>query len=247
MNKPEASLAWLARHHFGKVRAASFVLCACPALWLLGEWCAGALGINPLNRLLHFTGRWALIMLTVTLAVTSVRRLSVRLSQAVHARYGKRLADWNWLIRLRRQFGLFTFFYACLHLAVYVAFDVGLDLRSIRDDALERPFVLIGFAAFALLVPLAATSNQAAMRALGRAWRRLHMLSYLVAILGIVHFWLQAKVGDTRAMPYTFVLAVLLVSRLRGWWRGERGFGTEVKERSPGPITPTAALAQKAD
>lgn len=247
MNKPEASLAWLARHHFGKVRTASFVVCACPALWLFGEWWADALGINPLNRLLHFTGRWALIMLTVTLAVTSVRRLSVHLSQAVHARYGKRLADWNWLIRLRRQFGLFTFFYACLHLAVYVAFDVGLDLRSIRDDALERPFVFVGFAAFALLVPLAATSNHAAMRALGKAWRRLHMLSYLVAILGIVHFWLQAKVGDTRAMPYTFVLAVLLVSRLRGRWLGERGFGGEVEERPPRLAQPTVTSVPRTD
>jgi len=231
MDKPVANLAWLARHHFGKLRAASFVVCACPALWLLGEWWAEALGINPLNRMLHFTGRWALIMLTVTLAVTSVRRLSVRLSQVAHARYGKRLADWNWLIRLRRQFGLFTFFYACLHLAVYVAFDVGLDIRSIRDDALDRPFVLVGLAAFALLVPLAATSNQAAMRAMGRAWRRLHMLSYLIAVLGIVHFWLQAKVGDTRAMPYALVLGVLLVSRLQAWRRGERGLGGEVKER----------------
>jgi methionine sulfoxide reductase heme-binding subunit len=231
MDRPVASLAWLARHHFGKMRVASFVACACPALWLLGEWWADSLGINPLNRMLHFTGQWALIMLMVTLAVTSVRRLSVRVSQVAHARYGKRISDWNWLIRLRRQFGLFTFFYACLHLAVYVVFDAGLDIRAIRDDAQQRPFVLVGLVAFALLVPLAATSNQAAMRALGKAWRRLQMLSYLVGVLAIAHFWMQAKVGDTQAVPYAFVMAVLLVSRLLAWLRGDRGVAVEVKER----------------
>jgi len=231
MDRPVANLAWLARHHFGKMRVASFVACACPALWLLGEWWADSLGVNPLNRMLHFTGRWALIMLTLTLALTSVRRLSVWVSQAAHARYGKRISDWNWLIRLRRQFGLFTFFYACLHLAVYVAFDAGFDIRAIRDDALERLFVLIGMAAFVLLVPLAATSNHAAMRALGKTWRRLQMLSYLVAVLAIAHFWLQAKVGDMQAVPYAVVMAVLLGSRLLAWLRGERGVAGEVKER----------------
>jgi len=226
MSAPARNLAWLVKHHFGKVRVASFVLCLSPALWLGGEWLTGSLGINPLNRLLHFTGRWALIMLTISLSVTPARRLSVWISQAVRARYGKRVSDWNGLIRLRRQFGLFTFFYACLHVASYVAFDAGPDLDAIRDDVLQRPFILVGSAAFALLIPLAATSNQAAIRFLGRSWRRLHTLSYVIAILAIVHFWIQAKVGEAKPLPYTVGLVALLAWRL-----GDRGVGGEIKER----------------
>jgi sulfoxide reductase heme-binding subunit YedZ len=231
MDQPVRNLAWLAKHHFGKLRLASFVLCLCPALWLGGEWLAGSLGINPLNRLLHVTGRWALILLIITLAVTPARRLSVKISQIVHARYGKRVSDWNWLIRLRRQLGLYVFFYACLHATVYIAFDAGLDVRAIRADALERPFILIGLAAFALLIPLAATSNQAAMRAMGGAWRRLHVLTYFVALLAVVHFWIQMKVGDKQPLPYTVILAVLLLFRLQAWRLGDRSAGVEVKER----------------
>lgn len=231
MAPPGRNLAWLAKHHFGKVRVVSFVLCLSPALWLGAEWLGGTLGINPLNRLLHFSGRCALIMLTITLAVTPARRLSLVIAQHVHALYGKRVSDWNWLIRLRRQFGLYTFFYAALHALVYVAFDAGPDLRLIRDDALERPFILLGMAAFALLLPLAATSNRAAMRALGRSWRRLHMLTYLIAILALLHFWVLVKVGDTRPLPDTIALVLLLALRLHAWRLGDRNTAIEVKER----------------
>ena len=231
MDPPVRNLAWLARHHFDKVRAACFLLCLSPALWLGGEWLADALGVNPLNRLLHFTGRWALIMLLVTLSVTPARRLSLWVAQTVHARYGKRLSDWNWLIRLRRQLGLFAFFYACLHLGVYLGLDAGFDGAALRDDVLERPFIVLGVVAFVLLLPLAATSNQAAMRALGTAWRRLHTLSYAIVVLAVVHFWLQMKVGHTTPLPYTVALVVLLAVRVLAWRRGDRGVAMEAKER----------------
>jgi len=231
MNPPVRNLAWLAKHHFDRVRAVSFLLWLSPALWLGGEWLNDSLGINPLNRLLHFTGRWALIMLLVTLSITPARRLSVWLSQTVHARYGKRLSDWNWLIRLRRQLGLFAFFYACLHLGVYLGFDAGFDGAAIRDDVIERPFIVLGFAAFVLLIPLVATSNQAAIRALGRAWRQLHTLSYPVAVLAVLHFWLQMKVGHASPLPDSIALALLLVARVLAWRRGDRGAGVEAKER----------------
>ena len=230
MDAPVRNLAGLARHHFGRIRLVSFVLGLLPAAWLSGEWLAGALGVNPLNRLLRFTGSWALVMLMVTLAVTPARRLSVWISQTLQARHGRRVLDWNWLIRLRRQFGLFCFFYACLHLSVYVAFDAGLDLASIRDDALQRPFVCIGLAAFGLLIPLAATSNPYAIRALKRNWRRLHTLTYLIAVLALAHFWFQMKVGETRPWPDSIVVTVLLASRLWTWLK-DRDTGVEVKER----------------
>jgi len=232
--KPLRNIAWLAKHHFGALRLLSFIAWLCPALWLAAEYFSDSLGINPLNRLLHFSGRWALIMLLVTLAVTPARRLSVLVSQTLHARYGKRISDWNWLIRLRRQFGLFAFFYACLHLAIYAAFDAGFDGATIRDDVRERPFILLGFAAFTLLIPLAATSNQAAIRALGRGWRRLHMVSYLIAILALGHFWLQMKVGQVSPLPYSVVLVLLFAARLAAWRLGDRGVGVEVKERAAG-------------
>lgn len=231
MDQRERNLAWLAKQHFGKVRVACFMLCLGPALWLGGEWLSSSLGINPLNRLLHFTGRWALILLTVTLAVTPARRLSVFISQTAHARYGKRVSDWNWLIRLRRQLGLFTFFYACLHLMVYVSFDAGPDIRSILDDAVQRPFIVVGLVAFTLLVPLAATSNQPAMKLLGGAWRKLHTLTYLIAILALTHFWIQVKIGDISPLPYSLALGTLLAIRLLAWLMGERTSGVEVKER----------------
>ena len=231
MGPHERNLAWLAKHHFGKVRVACFMLCLSPALWLGGEWLSSSLGINPLNRLLHFTGRWALILLTVTLAVTPARRLSLFISQTAHARYGKRVSDWNWLIRLRRQLGLFTFFYACLHLMVYISFDAGPDISSILDDAVQRPFIVVGLVAFTLLVPLAATSNQPAMKLLGGAWRKLHTLTYLIAVLALAHFWIQTKVGDISPLPYSLALGVLLAIRLLAWRMGERTSAVEVKER----------------
>jgi methionine sulfoxide reductase heme-binding subunit len=229
---------------FAAVRAGSFAMCLAPALWLAGEWLTQSLGINPLNRLLHATGIWALVMLALTLAVTPARRLSVWLSQAVHARYGKRLSDWNWLVKLRRQWGLFVFFYASLHLAVYLAFDIGIALPrgfdALREDVIERPFILLGFAAFFLLVPLAATSNQGAMRRLGRAWKPLHRLSYVVAVLALVHFWSQAKVGDWHALPYTVAIGALLAWRL---W--DRRSGDEVPARSTHSSVTRAAAAPR--
>jgi len=231
VDAPARNLAWLAKRHFGKIRLASFLLAASPALWLGTEYGAGALGVNPLNRLLHFSGSWALTLLLVTLAVTPVRRLSVWVAQAVHARYGKRVSDWNWLVRLRRQLGLFAFFYAACHLAIYVTLDAGLDGVVLREDLSERPFVLLGWAAFVLLLPLAATSNQASMRALGSAWRKLHLLSYPIAILALAHYWLQMKVGDSAPLPQSALLALLLAVRAQAWRRGERGPGVEAKER----------------
>lgn len=231
MPPPRRNLAWLAKHHFGVLRLLCFALCLCPMLWLAGEWLTDSLGFNRLNRLLHFTGRWALIMLALSLSVTPLRRLSMRWSQHVRARYGKRVSDWNWLIRLRRQLGLFTLFYAGLHLLVYAIFDAALDMRSVREDLQERPFILIGFIAFLLLLPLAATSSQAAMRALGGAWRRLHALSYLIALLSLLHFWMQAKQGDDHVLPYTVVLGLLLAARLQAWCRGERAAAAETQER----------------
>ncbi len=206
-----------------------FMLCSLPALWLAGEWACGALGPNPLDRLLHFSGRSALLLLLLTLSVSPLRKLSVRLARTVHARLGKRMADWNWLIRLRRQLGLFTFAYALLHVAIYVALDVGPNWAAVWEDGLERRFVAVGWVGLVLLLPLAATSTHAAMRALGVWWRRLHLLAYAAAALGLAHFGWQAKTGAEWPWPETLLLALLLGSRLHAWWRGERAPAAEVQ------------------
>lgn len=205
-----------------------FGLCCLPALWLAGEWACGALGPNALDRLLHFSGRSALLLLLLTLSVSPLRKLSVWLARTVHAHFGKRMADWNWLIRLRRQLGLFTFAYALLHVAIYVALDAGPSWAAVWEDALERPFVTVGWVGLVLLLPLAATSTNAAMRALGPWWRRLHLLAYAAAALGVAHFGWQAKVGAAWPWFETLLLALLLGSRLNAWWRGDRAPAAEV-------------------
>jgi methionine sulfoxide reductase heme-binding subunit len=227
MNEPVRHAGGWAQRHFDVVRRASFVLCATPALWLAGEWLTGSLGVNALNRLLHVSGTWALVMLWVSLTVTPLRRLSMVWAQAQRARFGKRVSDWNWLIRLRRQFGLFAFFYASLHLALYLGLDLGWNAQALRDDLFERPFIALGALALLLMTPLALTSNSLSMRSLGRHWRRLHSLSYLIAVLALAHQALQMKPGQHAALAYAVALVVLLGARLFAWQRGDRGPGVE--------------------
>jgi methionine sulfoxide reductase heme-binding subunit len=215
--------------------AICFVLCASPALWLAGAWATAGLGPNPLDRLLHVSGRVALLLLLVTLAVSPLRRLSVQLARAVHAHTGKRLADWNWLIRLRRMLGLFTFFYALLHMGLYAVLDAGLSWAALRDDLAERPFIGVGWIGLVLLAPLAATSTNAAMRALGVWWRRLHLLAYAAAVLGLAHYAMQARLVQDAPWPEAAALLLLLAGRLRAWWRGERLPAGEVQRPARAP------------
>lgn len=229
---------WWIKQHFGWLRVINFVLWLLPALGLALGAARGTLGINPLERLLQTTGHWALIALLVSLAVTPLRRLSAWAARRWQARYGKRLSDWNWLVRLRRQFGLYAFFYATLHLGCYAAFDAALDWRAMWDDLREHAFMAPGLLAFAALLPLAATSTQAAMRALGRHWRTLHRLSYAAVALAFLHFWWQLKLGDPTAWPFTLAGAVVLAARALAWWLGDRGPAQEVPERRPGDASP---------
>jgi methionine sulfoxide reductase heme-binding subunit len=201
--------AWL-KNHFQAVWRAAFAACMLPALVLLYAARADQLGPNPLARLLHTTGRSALVLLTLTLAVTPLRRWLTRLSTLTQRRYGKRLADWNWLIRLRRMLGLWCFAYALAHAWIYSAFDLAYDWSAAWSELQEKPYILAGLCALLLLVPLAATSTQAMMRRLGRHWRRLHRLSYAVAVLGLLHFWWMTKPGLRTPWPDTLVLTVLL-------------------------------------
>lgn len=164
---------------------------------LLGE----GLGADPTQELTHWSGFTALTLLVVSLAVTPIRRIS----------------GWNRVQKLRRLLGLWAFFYAIVHVSVYVFLDQALALDFIIEDVLERPFTLVGAAAFLLLLPLAATSTRGWIRRLGKNWIRLHWLVYPAAVLAVLHFELGQKTDLTRApVVMAAILAVLLGVRV--WW-----------------------------
>ncbi len=175
-----------------------FGICLFPLARLIILGGSGGLGANPIEFITHSAGIWTLTGLMVTLSVTPLRRLTGRAE----------------LIRYRRMLGLFTFFYASLHFVTYVWLDQFFDLAAIARDIIKRPFITVGFAAFVLLIPLAATSTHAMMRRLGRRWQQLHRLVYLVAMLGVIHYVWLVKKDLTEPLIYGAVLALLLVMRL---------------------------------
>jgi sulfoxide reductase heme-binding subunit YedZ len=212
---------------------ALFAICGLPAALHLKRHLLGQLGADPLQALIHASGWWALALLLATLAITPLRRASVWLARLAAVRYGRRLSDWNLLIRHRRQLGLWSFFYATLHVGLYVVLDAG-SLPEVLRDAADRPFIVFGLGAFTLLVPLAATSTQAAMRRLKKHWARLHLLVYPAAALGLTHAWWQTKHGHD--LPWGFVVTalVLLAARCVAWRAGDRVRATELPERGGG-------------
>ena len=138
------------------------------------------------------------------------------------------LTGWNWLIRFRRMLGLFAFFYVLLHFLLYAGLDQRFDLQIIIEDIVERPFITIGMTALVLLIPLAVTSTKAAMRRLGRRWVQLHRLVYLIAILGVWHYYWQVKLDTLQPTIYAVILAVLLGYRAWAAWRRRQRRGTDV-------------------
>ncbi len=156
------------------------------------------LGANPIEELLHELGRWGLKFLLLTLAITPVRRWT----------------GWNWLLRFRRMLGLFSFFYILLHFIVYAVLDQGLDLTVIIEDVIKRPYITLGMTGLLLLVPLAVTSTKGMMRRLGKRWQKLHRLVYVIAIVGVWHFYWQVKLDTLDATVYAAILLVLLGSRI---------------------------------
>ena len=183
-----------------------FAACLLPFALVVGDAfeITGKLGANPIEEMLDRFGNWSLRFILITLAVTPLRRLT----------------GWNWLTRFRRMLGLFTFFYVLLHFLTWFVLDQGLLMSAIIEDLAKRPFITIGFAALVLLTALAATSTKAARRRLGRRWQTLHNLTYVIAILGVWHYWWQVKKDITEPVIYAAILAVLLGARL--WWRFQK-------------------------
>ena len=183
-----------------------FLLCLLPLAWLVYGAVANQLGANPAEALIRGLGDWALRFLCIALAVTPVR---------IHTRTPQ-------LARYRRMLGLFVAFYASLHLVAYAWLDMGLDVADIGRDILKRPFILVGFTAWLLLVPLALTSTNGMVRRLGgKAWRALHRLVYLVAPLALLHFfWMRAGKNDfAEVAVYAVILGALLLDRLSRYFK----------------------------
>jgi sulfoxide reductase heme-binding subunit YedZ len=178
-----------------------FALCLLPLAWLIYGAAADLLGANPAEKLVRATGDWTLRFLCITLAVTPLRR------------WAKQPA----LARLRRMLGLFTFFYGCLHFLCYAWLDMGFVFDDIVRDIAKRPFILVGTSALLLMTPLALTSFNRAIKALGAArWQALHRAVYAVVLLGLLHFfWMRsAKHNYAEVAVYAAIVALLLGSRL---------------------------------
>lgn len=182
-----------------------FVLALIPAALLVWRAAAGDLGANPIEAITLDTGRWTLRFLLITLAVTPLRRLT----------------GWNRLISFRRMLGLFAFFYACLHFSTYLVLDQFFDWGTIVEDITKRPFIMAGFGAFVLLVPLALTSTKGWIGRLGRRWQTLHRLIYVGAVLAVVHFIWKVKSDLRDPLWYASILGLLLGFRVV-WWIAAR-------------------------
>jgi len=179
-----------------------------PLAFLAYDGYRGALGANPIEFFLRTTGVLTLVFLLITLLITPLRKT-----------FG-----WNALIKFRRMLGLYSFFYACVHLVTYSIFDKSLDIAAIVGDVWQRPFIAVGMLAFLMLVPLAVTSTNGMVKRLGgKNWARLHKLSYLIAVLGVIHFWMIVKSDVFYPALFGLVLAILLGFRLITGYAGKTG------------------------
>jgi len=170
---------------------------------------------DPVKYITHFTGRTALIILFITLCITPIRRVT----------------GWNGIVRLRRLVGLFSFFYAVIHLLIYLAFDRGFVFTELGEDIAKRPYITIGFTAWLMLLALAVTSPQSVLRRMGgKRWRALHRLVYIVPVLGVIHFTWAQKKDISLPLMYAAVLGAIYAIRLAMWARSRIGFGQPAGE-----------------
>ena len=182
-----------------------------PVVWLTAGFFRGALGILPVDTIILVEGRWTLVFLLATLAVTPIRRLT----------------GWNRVIQVRRLLGLFAFFHACVHFLSYAGIDQLFAIGYIIEDIVDRRYITAGFAGLVLMIPLAVTSTKGWIRRLGKRWRKLHRLAYVSASLGVLHFYWKVR-ADTfwpfvAALALAGLFAVRLAYRARAPKKGRPG------------------------
>jgi methionine sulfoxide reductase heme-binding subunit len=196
----------LSSRQMAVLKVVVFVTCLLP----LADLCWGlyndALGANPIEFVIRSLGRWALKFLLITLAITPLRKLT----------------GLGWLMRFRRMLGLYAFFYATMHLTVYLWLDQSLDWVEIAKDIIKRPFITVGMFTFALLLPLAITSTNGMMQRMGfDRWQKLHRVIYLIGFCAVLHFWWLVKLDITWPFIYSAILAALLGVRLLWFWQAK--------------------------
>ncbi len=208
-----------------------FASCLLPLAWLVWDVLHGQLGTDPVAQLEHRSGDWTLRILLGTLAVTPLRSLT----------------GWHWLTRYRRMLGLFAFFYASMHLTIYLVVDLGGFWSQIFAEIAKKPYITVGFAAWLLMIPLALTSTRSMQRRLGRNWLRLHRVVYLVGVCGVLHFMWLVKSGNLIAVQepliYLAVLIMLLALRVPGWLSRSRRPRAPARQR---PVSARPAAARTA-
>lgn len=181
------------------VKPLLFILCLVPFALLVWNLFTDNLGANPVEKMTHITGDWALRILLLTLAVTPLRKLT----------------GWHAIVRVRRMLGLYVFFYACLHFSIFLVFDHFFNIYEIMKDVVKRPYITVGFTSFVLLFPLAFTSTNNMVKRLGAArWQRLHKLVYVIATGGILHYLWLVKADTRDPIFYAVILLVLLLFRV---------------------------------
>ena len=176
-----------------------WLLCLAPGVWLVWRGFTDRLGANAIEEVLHRLGDTSLVILLVTLSITPIRRLT----------------GWNDLAPLRRLLGLFAFFYLTTHFLWYAVVDEGLAFEFIVEDVIERPYILAGFTAWLMLIPLAITSTKGWIRRLKKNWQKLHRLVYVATGLGVLHFYWQVKADTYWPLVATTVLVALMLLRIR--------------------------------
>lgn len=204
----------LSQKQIGLLKMAIFAFALVPFARLVLFAFTDRLGANPIEFITRNTGDWTLYFLCLTLSITPLRRITGA----------------NWLIRLRRMLGLFAFFYASLHFMTFLWFDHFFEVNEMFKDVVKRPFITVGFSAFLLLIPLAVTSTNSMVKRLGgKRWQQLHRAIYVIAPLGILHFWWMKAGKNDFAEPILFgtIVAMLLLLRLywnavQPWWQRRR-------------------------
>lgn len=194
-----------------------FLVCLVPLSVLVWKAIHNDLTANPIEKITHFTGDWIIYFLLITLSITPLRKLIPQLN----------------LIRFRRMFGLFAFFYASLHFSTYLVLDLFFDFSRIGEDIAKRPFITVGFTGFVLLIPLAVTSTAKMIRRLGgRRWNLLHRLIYVTATAGVIHYYWLVKSDVRLPLLYGAILTVLFSVRIVFWLRSRQSKLARVSARA---------------
>ena len=199
------------------VKPLVFLLCLLPLGLLARGFFLDELGANPIEKLELETGRWTLRLLAVTLSITPLRKIT----------------GWNGLTRYRRMLGLFTYFYACTHLLVYIGLDMVFDASDIVEDVTEHLYVTVGMLTFLILTPLAITSTKGWIRRLGKRWVKLHRLIYVAAITGTIHYLWAVKKDTFLPLVYLAIFIFLLGYRLWDHFSKRRGASQTPLHPSP--------------